>query len=347
MNFLQKRDTLDAVNCVRDHVDKSSKATITVFRDAFLNSNPNLSPTVFKLSPAADVALGPGVVEDTSPQVVSNLPPPCTLEAERVDLIDSTDEDIMSAIKYRVPFSEDIEIWDTFKLKGAADLLKPYVMKNLQPGTTASTENGEYVKALLAVLFSNGYLGDHTIPPNNESAEISSFPLVPRAMIHFLHKIGVSAHDVDSKFDLERYWGYLRENFAESTVVCPIGGKPTASALYKTAQGVVAEENQVQEMHDKLPKSTFEAYVNERKEHRSPGGQVEEVANQPGDTTQGTSFQTAHDSTVIQLRNREVHASKSTEETTYSIGKRSASQRRDHEDYKIQESESATKKPKM
>ncbi len=329
---------------MKDALEKASTAEIAIFRDFFGKAHPKVSSSGYKVTAAADAS-----VPEAPHEASSNLPPPSALQAFEDELVDLPENEIIALIKLRVPFNEDIEVWDTFKLKNGKELLKEYMEANLPPGTAITTEDNSYVKAILQALFHSTYVEEHAIPPHEETAEISSFPIVPKMMIIFLHEIGQYHASNTENFDLEKYWSYLRESFAPVIPATPSGGKPTASDLFKNALGVVAEENQVQKMVQNMPKERYKKYLMERdnmrrsprnpeEEHIVEGGEEQPLPPIPVEETEEGN------TTVISLRSKQVSASTASE-VDYSAGY--ATRRRTAHHFKSDEQESSsTKKPK-
>ena len=337
---------------MKECIQKASTAEIAFVRDIMANANPSLleSGQGFKMRPAGEenteeVEIAPVATPK------SNLPPASVLKPDEVNLVKVAEEEMVRLIKFRLPFTEDLEIWDTFKMDGGSELVKDYLKEHLPPGTEVNTDNDDYVKAVLITLFNNGYVKEHSIPPPEQAMELSSFPSVPKAMIIFLHELGEDAHKKDNKFDLERYWLYLRQHFAPSATARAIGRKPTAAALFNTASGVVADENQMQRMLKGLSQSTMKEYLKERSDLRgSPGANSpnkdqevavpEESKQEEGDTAQDPDV-TAN-TTVLGLRSHNVVASKSTEVSYNREG--IVTRRRTHEQFKSEDSESSAAK---
>ncbi len=264
------------------------------------------------MRPASEHPKKPEEARQSTDATSTSLPPPAVLQADNVALVEVPEEEVIRLIKFRTPFSEDLEVWDTFKMAKGSEYLKSYVDANLPAGTVRNTEDGKFVKALLQTLFNNGYVSSHTIPAPEEVTLMSSFPAVPKAMLIFLHEIAVEAHKKDEKFDIEAYWRYMRENFAPSHFSAPIGGKPMAASIFQAASGVVADENQYSLMMHGLPKSSMQDFVKERQTLRgSPGKAEEVVVSEAAEDDPNIT----KDETFIALRSHQVVATKKTDDS--------------------------------
>ncbi len=349
--IFQRRDIIDGIGDIKDCVEKASTAEIAFIRDVMANANPDVfkSGEGFTMRAAGD-EVNNAPESPRKAAETSNLPPASVLEPEmEAELIEAPQEEIVRMIKFRLPFSEDFEVWETFKLKAGSENLKQYVKANLPPGVVANTDNDTFVKALLNTLFNNGYLKEHALPLHDETMEISSFPLVPKSMVIFLHEIGLKEHETNKDFDLEKFWGYLRQNFASAIKPTAIGGKPTAVDLFKTATGIVAEEKQFQKMVTTLPKDSVQKFLDERNAMRgSPGieqpqGGQGGTALQPPEAKKSQGEEEDPDVTFHRLRNRAIKGKNTTEEV-YDEGR--VSRRRTINEYEATESGQEAKRAK-
>ncbi len=334
-----------------DEVTNSRNIEIAVFRDIMMQAFPGLA----KLSEVGELVISaatPTPVSSSleSPQVATQLPPEAALqleeEEEEEEGVGMSEEELREAVNVALPFVSDLEVFDLVKLKSVTHYIIKYVHSHKPEGMLVSTSDSTYVDFVLATLFSSSYMDGHAIP---RSIEVSNYPLLPRKLIYVLHKIGEHGISGKEEFDIEDFWRLVRAKFATSAFN-PAPGKPTVTSLVNQAMGAVAdEENQESLLQRKFPKEKYNMYRKEQESLReSPRYPPMPAAASGGAKDAAPLDETSDmDQTMLNLRNRTVKASKTTEFAKTSTGTAVHTRRRTHDEvYRTETEERGDKKSK-
>ena len=276
-----------------------------------------------------------------SPVAKSHVPPVAILEDVHNADVKMSDAQINTNIKSVVPFSNDLEIWGLFRIKGVDKHLAGYLEERLPADLDPPhTANDKYVAFIVTTLFENKYREDHAVPKENNEVT-SSFPYLPKTIIQLLHRLGLAGKNMNADFDMEKYWRDVRRYFRDSEIHVVEAQAMPATHILERARGVVAQERQVLLMERNMSRSAYQNYLKEMEDLRSFDEAAGAVAHQPrqADKTADTTL----DTTQLNLRSRTVRASKTSEVLSASENK--VMRRRHHDE--TSEHESEAKKTKQ
>ncbi len=273
-------------------------------RDLFLKTNPNIftgedGRIVVAANPPAG---GSGQSEkegkpeeaESPANVPASIPPSWAMEVEPPTGDEYSDDDMKAALINKLPFDDDIDIWDLLNVPGAQVAIMEYTDVHLPDDVTKSTDNSKYADYIVWSLLTDSYTEDHVIPAakEEESAEYSpnALPPVPKHVLALLQNLAVRNRSVN--FDVNTFWHYVREHFPEFCPTGNVGPKPTATSLVLQAQAAVSEEEQAAKAARSSTKAGYEKLLHLMREYRSssdespepPGGQLD-VTHEPGELT--------------------------------------------------------------
>ncbi len=242
---------------------------IAIVRDLLLK----VFPDIFSSGAGINAALVSPPDEDAQGEHKTDLPPDGALEDDS-DVVDvdkaMSEEELMAAVRDRLPFSDDIEVHDVFSEPRADDVVVTFI-ETLPEGITVSTKNTAYVNHILSVLFTKMYREDHCIPKKDTDFTESIVPPLPKGLIGFLHNLAVhKANEYKDDFDIETFWRMVRQNFAVATYAAP-ATKPTASDLLMQGRVVVTTEDLLSKLRKTHTRDSYNKFVSELLEGQSPG----------------------------------------------------------------------------
>ncbi len=349
--FQQKTALTEAVNKelrgVTEAVERATYVEVAVFRDMMLQAFPGLMHlSVVAATPTPAPTPSGAETPMNEPAPVSHLPPEAALDLsteETEEDTDTTEKDLIEAINQNTPFSDDLEIFDILRMKGAVHYLIKEVEAKKPDSLAISTADGKFVEFIISTLFAQSYVEDHAIP---RSMEVSNYPFVPKKLIFALHRIGEHGMGRE-EFDIEEYWRLIRTYFANSSFT-PAAGKPTVGSLINQALGAVADEVNQELLVKKLPAGTYSEYVKEQKSLRDSPVNTAVGQEQPLQEHEADDHTSLANETLLNLRTRTVRASKTTETAKSAGGVHT--RRRTHDEVATEETDerkaASNKKPK-
>ena len=324
---------------LKEAPERNVETEAVIIRDILFKVFPELEAafnTGDVFSPATPAISGEDESKDEP--VGTALPP-----AEAMTVADDDRDEPMSDVELkeylhsRLPVWSPIDVWEIFKKPSVEEFLLRYVVDQMPDEVSATTSNSSYTDYVVGLLFSGGYLADHSIPKMDEvsfpfSAMGPSFPAVPNKFLRFLNMLALAsentAKEAGNTFDQETFWRQLRQHFAGGPV--PTVGKPSAKNLISSARATVAAEIQ---------------------QAVSPSGEidVEQVAGQEHAAGEGGEVVVAPAGNQLNLRSRIVHARSALNES-YIVSGDGRLQRRERKrsssKTETTETESASKKKK-
>ncbi len=299
----------------REAIRKATKTEITVFRDLFLKSNPDVQlegravvaadlvtdkeeeaeadgnlPTSSQ-QPAADddgdLAIGtqqPAVVEkfvdiekeDTDESTF--IPPDWALKTVEPDGDAMSDEELKAAIAAKVPFDDNIDIWELLNVPGARAAIIQVLNVNLPEGIEKITASPKYADHIIWSLVTDSFAEDHTIPTDadldTQTGEYSpsGLPPVPRELLALIHELAEENRNDD--FDVNRFWKQVRQHFPE--LPTETHGKPTAASLLQQGQAAVLEEELAVKAWKMKSTKGYERLLEYMKVYKSAGNSSDE-----------------------------------------------------------------------
>ncbi len=249
-------------------------------------------------------------------------------EEEKVDEIPI--EAMVALFQSQLPFKDDMDVLNVMRRPHADEVLRSLLDANMPERIARSTENSAYADYLVTSMFSDFYIEDHTIPANNITAdEMITLPYVPKKMVALLQVLAVNASYKNPDFDLNTFWGQVRNHFPDVVKSDP-STKPTASQLLQEAHVAVNEEEmaaKVQAEGDKQGYDRFRRLMAEYNKSSSsssgeetmeepPQGQIvapEGATKDVAAAVDESKLDSTMDTTSIELRSHTVTAVKSTE----------------------------------
>ncbi len=322
VNF-QRNEVLNSIEDryrkTRDALRKSTKHEITVMRDLFIKAHPDLfkheerRPVIAADPPPAPEGSGADQAEeadvggtqamessdaDKSPETEEFIPPAWCLEVSKPEGQAVSEDELKSIIAEKIPFDDDIDIWEILNIPGGRDALIQVLNVNLPEGIEKRTDSPKFADHIIFSLLSDSYTEDHTIPPRSESARDYSphvLPPVPKEMLSVLQ--GLAEVNKSDVFDVNTFWKHVRQHFPDvSKSDMTTGTKPTATSLLQQAQAAVSEEEQALKAAKTHGPKGYEKLLVLMQEYRSSGseespdppvasGQLDVSAQKPGDLT--------------------------------------------------------------
>ncbi len=220
-----------------------------------------------------------------------SAPPKWAMQAMPTDNKAMTLDEMKSAFNEKMPFEDDIDIWELLGVPGAQAALIEFLDANLPDGVTKTTDNPKYGDHIIFSLLSDSYTEDHVIPTTaEEPGEYSPhvLPPVPKQILALLHAL--AEKNKSDVFDIDTFWKHIRQHFPEMCTTDTAGKKPTATSLLQQGQAAVSEEEQAAKASTRVG---YEKLLHLMREYRSssddspspPAPGEHNVTKAPGDVT--------------------------------------------------------------
>ncbi len=282
----------DAFRGTKEAVTRSSKTEISVIRDLHLKAHPGLifkddtGRAIVPADPPSADAVAANAAEKNEKD--GAVPPEWAFDEEDESGEEMPAQDLMDAMKSKLPFEDDVEIYRMMRIPGAhgvlASILEELISKDIVRGTSTS----EYADNVIKFLFMDKYSDSHRIPDRSEEEETTTaaLPQVSKRVLSVVQTLAVK--HVGANFNINKFWCQLREHFPEvnRTPMRSPEGKPTATTLYQEAQAAVSEEDQAAKAAKEAPTPAgYMALLRVMKEYRSSGEDSPEAPEVPA--TQG------------------------------------------------------------
>ena len=276
---------------IRDAIRKSCKHQITVTRDVMEKAYPGLFekdparavvPAAPPAIPTEDISesVKPGAsAEATKTTTPKNefMPPAWALDVDDEDTSDVPLDKVKSDIEERLPFKDDVAIWEVMRAPQAHIALIELLDGNLPNDVERETTSRKYADYIVESLLSDGYAEEHMIPernaqpPNSEDKSPPPLRAVPKRLLAVLQTIAVRY--VGENFDINRFWYQVREHFPDVCTEDHEGKKPTAACLFQQAQSSVLEEEQAAKAAKTQSKDNYSEFLRLMQDYRSSSGE--------------------------------------------------------------------------
>ena len=341
-----------------------SKAEVKIFKDLLAKAHPEAEAagddgrviTATLPDPPTDQSKDDiaSNVEEPTPKDVNFVPPEWAFDMEEEEsAIDVPEYIIMSKLKEKLPFPDDVEIWEIMRKPRAEDVLRNLIEASLPVDVSRITDDSKFADFIVHFLVTDFYCEDHTIPPPGltlEDATSSPLPFVHKNLLSVIQIIAAntSCETEAGKFDINTFWQQIREHFPDFETVR--AGKMTATNLIQQTQAAINEEMQATKAARTQTREGYERFVKQMQEYRSSSSEdtTGDITHTTGDisrTPEGekSKMDATMDTTSINLRNRVAYAKVGETETVTPSGR---SVRKRQSETTIQEKNANIKKTK-